>query len=461
MKLPLRSLSCAGIAFLFLSGCASEPAKEPDKPSCTQIEELMRRAEAGDVDAQYSIAWLYYGRTPCLPDDSAKRVDWYQKAATQGHGRAALWLGDSYLAGTGVKQDTDKAIHLYRQAAGTGNVRAMRKLGNLYSSGYRAPKGLAEAAKWYASAVDRGDRYSMDRLLGIMDDLNPEQKRHLQIQFADSKILNELEERRRSEAQRRKFANEWLGTIGIALPMPTEVEGPKTDVKGTRFKGLKVLGAVPLGALVGAGEAGPAGAVAEAVAAPAEILSQPSERQVRAQQKRFAAAYERYADRDLTRHLNAQLFSEFSEQLTNPVAQTPLLLASEAFSYKQEGNVDTVLEIGTIVAGLQFTGIHEYDKEPAEKAPASRQPPVSTTVAVPEARFIMILEYRIIGSDDVATIGRAERRKVYRGPVKDLNTWTTGEGTAIKEAMQTVCSELANQLANLLLELAESAETSN
>ena len=91
------------------------------KPDGTKAVEWFRRAaEQGHADAQYELGlryyYGYYYSVDAIEQDDEEAAQWIQKAAEQGHSRAAWWLGDLYAYGRGVAKDTDRAEHWYRRA---------------------------------------------------------------------------------------------------------------------------------------------------------------------------------------------------------------------------------------------------------------------------------------------------------------------------------------------------------
>jgi len=71
-------------------------------------QELRKRADQGDPDAQYVLGVRYHNGEGVLRDDS-QAVEWYQRAANQGYVPAQSALGAYYEAGHGVAQDFSKA----------------------------------------------------------------------------------------------------------------------------------------------------------------------------------------------------------------------------------------------------------------------------------------------------------------------------------------------------------------
>jgi TPR repeat protein len=77
-------------------------------------------AEAGDLDAQLSLAEAYFTGRGAAADHAQARA-WYQKAADQKDPQAARRLGEMYAAGDGGKRDTKKAVELWRAAEQAGD----------------------------------------------------------------------------------------------------------------------------------------------------------------------------------------------------------------------------------------------------------------------------------------------------------------------------------------------------
>ena len=69
------------------------------------------------------------------PQDNAKAVKWYRKAADQGDARAQWHLGLMYHLGEGVPQDNAEAVKWFRKAADQGDASGQFSLGAMYHSG--------------------------------------------------------------------------------------------------------------------------------------------------------------------------------------------------------------------------------------------------------------------------------------------------------------------------------------
>ena len=88
--------------------------------SAQYSSELLRRAQDGDVDAQYSVGDAYYYGEG-VEQDYAEAVKWYRLAAEQGDVWAQIILGYVYYRCEGVKQDFAEAIKWWQMAAEQGH----------------------------------------------------------------------------------------------------------------------------------------------------------------------------------------------------------------------------------------------------------------------------------------------------------------------------------------------------
>ena len=120
----------------------------------TPLSETQRRAEEGDVTAQYNLGVRYVsGRG--VPQDDTQAMAWYRKAADQGHAGAQYDVGIMYVDGRGVPQDDAQAAAWWRKAADQGFAAAQTNLGAMYSAGQGVPQDYVEALKWRSIAASR------------------------------------------------------------------------------------------------------------------------------------------------------------------------------------------------------------------------------------------------------------------------------------------------------------------
>lgn len=103
------------------------------------FEQSLMKAERGDAQAQYDVARSYQTGMGVVPD-SAKAVEWLNKAAEQGLVAAETSLGSAYDAGMGVPLSNQKAVYWWQRAARHGSDYALRCLGYAYIEG----RGVAQ-----------------------------------------------------------------------------------------------------------------------------------------------------------------------------------------------------------------------------------------------------------------------------------------------------------------------------
>jgi TPR repeat protein len=211
-------------AILLLWGCALTGAE-------TTVDQLKKKAEAGDPAAQYRLAQMLENRGQSAPNVPAA-IQWYERAASQGNSKAMLrlgilyyngdvhgdavqtdpqtaWLWFTFAAASGeqtasaqadnisseflpivlrdlrlraanslmfgkmVPSNVAGALGLYRVAALDGSVEAAEVLGDLYREGKRVPRDLEEAARWWEKATALGSPKGMYALARIAESGSP------------------------------------------------------------------------------------------------------------------------------------------------------------------------------------------------------------------------------------------------------------------------------------------------
>jgi uncharacterized protein len=106
------------------------------------LEELLRKAGGGDVEAQYELGWrsaIGMG----VPQDDTVAIRWLRAAAEAGHALAQNNLGARYLTGEGVPQDAVAAYKWFTLAALAGDRKAGKNRDTV--AGQLTPEQLAQA----------------------------------------------------------------------------------------------------------------------------------------------------------------------------------------------------------------------------------------------------------------------------------------------------------------------------
>ncbi len=104
---------------------------------------LHKRAQSGDVEAQYELGWRHaLGLDAPLDDETA--IEWIKRAADNGHMLAQNNLGARYFSGDGVEEDLQAAYRYFFLAAHQGDRKASK---NLDALARRLPPDVLEACR--------------------------------------------------------------------------------------------------------------------------------------------------------------------------------------------------------------------------------------------------------------------------------------------------------------------------
>ena len=150
------------------------------------FEETMKKAQAGDAEAQYLVG-MYYAMPLNLgpvPTNYVEAAKWHRKAAEQGVADAQYCLAEAYYRGEGVKQDYVEADKWYRKAykqfrvaAEHGDTEVLYRLADMYYMGKGVTQNYAEADKWYRKAYEYYRTYHKDDFeLFIREDIEEKLK---------------------------------------------------------------------------------------------------------------------------------------------------------------------------------------------------------------------------------------------------------------------------------------------
>jgi len=200
---PKKSLRARAIDEVVASAPISQFG---DENTPVFIKRLMKDAQAGDVEAQFTLGYCYdvgsAGLKPCTNDavfwytkaadqdhaiaqnnlgviystghrgmtkkDWAEALHWYMRAAQHDNPNALFHAGLAYMNGEGVEgRDDFKAFMLYKRAAKQGHVLAMSNVGAMYMGGRGVDKNYKKAYKWLKKAAAKDDSVACHNL-GIM-----------------------------------------------------------------------------------------------------------------------------------------------------------------------------------------------------------------------------------------------------------------------------------------------------
>ena len=130
-------------------------------------------AEQGDAWYQTELALMHHNGQG-MPQNYAKAVEWYRKAADQGFAKAQANLGVMYAKGEGVPQDFSSAASWFRKSAYQGNSLAQHNLGLMYGRGQGVPQDYIEAYAWESLAARSGHENAIKNRDNIASNFSPE-----------------------------------------------------------------------------------------------------------------------------------------------------------------------------------------------------------------------------------------------------------------------------------------------
>lgn len=120
------------------------------------VEHFKKAAEYGNADAQNQLGDCYLNGEG-VPEDSEEALKWYHMAAEQGNAVAQFNLAKIYYWGLIVPQDYQECLKWLRNAAEQGNAEAQCFLGVTLEQGDMCiSKNYYEAEKWYHRAAEQG-----------------------------------------------------------------------------------------------------------------------------------------------------------------------------------------------------------------------------------------------------------------------------------------------------------------
>lgn len=142
------------LAALTLSRCSGGPQPIHEYPGEARVslEDLLGRAEQGEVEAQVTLG-LRYKHGMQVPQDFGEALNWLLSASRQGNAFAQARLGAMYRDGLGVARNYAEAVKWFRKSADQGESTAQLALGLLYKEGKGVPQSEKEALKWLNSVT--------------------------------------------------------------------------------------------------------------------------------------------------------------------------------------------------------------------------------------------------------------------------------------------------------------------
>jgi len=134
-------------------------------------EELVKRAQSGEADAQLELGRAYEDGKGFPQDDDSAMI-WIRKAAEQGNAKAQSSLGAMYAVGRGVAKDNVEAVRWYKKAAKQGLPEGMYNVSISYFNGEGVTADLNLSYAWMLAAQRYGDSQADEALKHISEEMS-------------------------------------------------------------------------------------------------------------------------------------------------------------------------------------------------------------------------------------------------------------------------------------------------
>lgn len=139
----------------------------------TLFDEMLKKAKAGDTDAQMTVAEAYFKGIGVLPS-AIESLHWLEQAADKNK-NASLQIVNMYMNGYGVPQNKEKGFEIAEKYANKGNEIQMFNLAGYYLNGIGTNANLDKAIECYEKAYEMG-YFEAPYFLGYIYQTNQEVK---------------------------------------------------------------------------------------------------------------------------------------------------------------------------------------------------------------------------------------------------------------------------------------------
>lgn len=312
-------------------------------------------------------------------------------------------------------------IHsLVNQAKG-GDANAQHRVARLHVYGTCLPKDHVKAVEWYKKASIQGYSKSMVKLAdayivgrGVEKDLDEAEKWY---RLADAeKGLKKVMRLR----EVLPVANDLFSRIALVVPRSgSQIDAPQSTIKGVSMATRLI--AVPLALTLTFLSEPPRTHYLES------LFTTPRAGKIQALQTKLTAVYERHANYDVPYQLQTQIVQEINSQLSSDVFVEEVGQISGTNPYLMPTHAKTLLEIKPVTVGLQLMNTKE-------------------------ARFLLIVNYRVIRVSDEMLLKEGEIR--HASIPKELNNWYAEGEVLLSTELQKGYTEISKDVVSKLLSIA-------
>lgn len=166
-----------------------DTASSPEDSELSEnMKELIARAEAGDSDAQNTLAYYYFNRFG-VAKDYEKSFKWSLKSAENGNLASMFNVGYDYYYGFFNEVNYDMAFKWYEKAAEKLYPKALNALGEMYYSGRGTEKNIDLALDYTLQSAGLLHTYSLSNMGVLIDELELEQDSNMWFRLASKNYM--------------------------------------------------------------------------------------------------------------------------------------------------------------------------------------------------------------------------------------------------------------------------------
>ncbi|KAK3817144.1 MAG: hypothetical protein JOS17DRAFT_758409, partial [Linnemannia elongata] len=124
----------------------------------------LKAAEQGHCRAQFNIGLLYEEGHYGVPQNRTKAFEWFLKVAVEGFLDAQVKVLQAYTDGSGVSRDNIKAMEWSIKAAENGHAERQYYMGAAYEKGHGVPQSDSRSFEWYLKSAVQGFAEAQERV---------------------------------------------------------------------------------------------------------------------------------------------------------------------------------------------------------------------------------------------------------------------------------------------------------
>jgi TPR repeat protein len=155
VSVAFRWIAATSLLAALTFACGGD--EQAPAPIAPEIAALIGRAEAGDPAAQVALG-DHFESGDGLPRDDAAALEWYRKAAHQGHLEGQYSFGVMIFTGRGQAEDRTEGAKWIRKSADSGYLDAQNSLAVLYATGGAGEQSHEVSVEWFRKAAEGGHR---------------------------------------------------------------------------------------------------------------------------------------------------------------------------------------------------------------------------------------------------------------------------------------------------------------